>query len=227
MNDIDTIVPLRMPLAASVIAEQLRARILDGSLAAMEHINEAQLAARFNVSRGPVREAVQRLVQEGLLKSTRNRGTFVTDLGPADIEDVYKARGAIEKQSARLTMCNSTDELIHDLKEILAAMARALDEQDWSTIAMRDLEFHQSIVSAAGSHRLSRMFTTLAAETLICIRKTRTVYKDKAAILHEHQGLLNLIEAGDLEGYLTAIDDHMNNSVVMLTAAQTLAASER
>lgn len=209
-----------MPVAANVIAEQLRARILDGSLEALEHINEVQLAARFNVSRGPVREAVQRLVQEGLLKSTRNRGAFVVDLGPEDIEDVYKARAAIERQSARLVLAGPTAELTADLEQILADMAAAFKADNWSEMVLADLKFHQTIVNAAGSHRLSRMFSTLAAETLICIRKFRDVYQQKEASLEQHQKLLDLIQAGDLDGYLAEINTHMDDSITMLQAAE-------
>jgi DNA-binding FadR family transcriptional regulator len=60
---------------------------------------------------GPVREAVQRLVREGLLVSTRNRGTSVVDLGPEDIEDVYTARAAIEREAGRLVLRGDTVQL--------------------------------------------------------------------------------------------------------------------
>jgi DNA-binding GntR family transcriptional regulator len=100
MTGVDNIVPLALRGTSAVIAEQLRERILDGSFAPGEQISEVQLAARLKMSRGPVREAVQRLAQEGLLVSHRNRGVFVVELDGSDIEDVYRGRRAVEKEAA-------------------------------------------------------------------------------------------------------------------------------
>jgi DNA-binding GntR family transcriptional regulator len=98
-------------VTADLIAEYVRDRILEGTFAPSTSINEVQLAARLDISRGPVREAVQRLAQEGLLVSTRNRGTSVVDLGPEDIEDVYTARAAIEREAGRLVLRGDTVQL--------------------------------------------------------------------------------------------------------------------
>ena len=100
MTGVDNIVPPALRGTSTVIADQLRERILDGSFAPGEQISEVQLAARLKMSRGPVREAVQRLAQEGLLVSHRNRGVFVIELDASDIEDVYRGRRAVEKEAA-------------------------------------------------------------------------------------------------------------------------------
>ena len=68
---------------AVVIADQLRERIIDGSFGPGDQINEAQVANQLNVSRGPVREALKRLVQEGLLIGHPNRGVFVRESSAA------------------------------------------------------------------------------------------------------------------------------------------------
>ncbi|MEO6492457.1 MAG: GntR family transcriptional regulator, partial [Ilumatobacteraceae bacterium] len=83
-----------------VIADQIRDRIIDGSYTPGEQINEANVAAELGISRGPVREALQRLNQEGLLISYRNRGVFVVELSVDDVAEIYEARAAIEVGAA-------------------------------------------------------------------------------------------------------------------------------
>lgn len=114
---------------AVVIADQLRERIIDGSFGPGDQINEAQVANQLNVSRGPVREALQRLVQEGLLIGRPNRGVFVRELTLRDIAEVYEAREVIECAAAENIVARSQadrEELVARLEEIdRRACARA------------------------------------------------------------------------------------------------------
>ena len=86
---------------ASIVTERLRANIVDGSLKPGSQLSEVELATGFGVSRGPVREALQRLVQEGLLRSESHRGVFVPVLTDEDVLDVYVAREALESAAIR------------------------------------------------------------------------------------------------------------------------------
>lgn len=214
------IVNFQSKVTADLIAEYLRERILDGTYAPSTNINEVQLAAHLNISRGPLREAVQRLVQEGLLLCTRNYGTSVVDLGTEDIEDIYKARVAIEVEAGRLVLQEDTDELAAELNTILQRMHNALEEDRWQDVAAEDVNFHQTIVQATRSPRLARMFSTLAAETLLCIRQFRHIHGCKETVLEQHRRLQELIRAGDQSGYLAEIEWHLKESVPMLEAAR-------
>lgn len=213
-------IKLQSKVTADLIAEYLRERILDGTFAPSTNINEVQLAAHLNISRGPLREAVQRLVQEGLLVSTRNYGTSVVDLGPEDIEDIYKARVAIELEAGRLVLQHDTAGLAIELNVILERMHHALEEDRWQDVATADLTFHQTIVRATLSPRLDRMFSTLAAETLLCVRQFRHIHQRKEIVLEQHRRLQELIQARDETGYLTEIEWHLKKSVPMLEAAR-------
>jgi DNA-binding GntR family transcriptional regulator len=167
MTGVDNMVPLPLRVTSAVIAEQLRERILDGSFAPGEQISELQLAAKLQMSRGPVREAVQRLAQEGLLVNHRNRGVFVIELEVGDIEDVYRGRRAIEKEAASTVYERGIPAALADrLQEILQNIAQYMNAGDWKKLAREDLHFHETMVEAAQSPRLSRMFSTLAAETM-------------------------------------------------------------
>jgi DNA-binding GntR family transcriptional regulator len=214
------VVNFQSKVTADLIAEYLRERILDGTFAPSASINEVQLAAHLNISRGPLREAVQRLVQEGLLVCTRNYGTSVVNLGPEDIEDIYKARLAIELEAGRLVLQQDTAELAAELNTILERMRGALEDDRWQDVANEDVKFHQAIVQATRSPRLDRMFSTLAAETLLCIRQFRHIHERKETILEQHRRLQEFIRARDEAGYLAEIEWHLKKSVPMLEAAR-------
>ena len=122
--------PVSRESTAGIIARQLRDAIMNGSLPPGAQLGETELAARFQVSRGPLREAMQRLVSEGLLRSERHRGLFVIDLEPADVYDVYIARSAIERAAAVRIVRGDREKVAAALDETVEAMAAAADEDE-------------------------------------------------------------------------------------------------
>ena len=160
--------PIDARNTAIVIADQLRERIIDGSYAPGEQINEAAVAAELEISRGPVREALQRLSQEGLLISFRNRGVFVVELLVGDVAEIYRARTAIEIGAAwTIIEEGKAHSLAVELSAIVESMQPLIERGDWRRVAERDMAFHTSLVAATGNSRMSRMYATLAAEARI------------------------------------------------------------
>src|SRR4051794_22187249 len=88
--------PVQRDSTPSIIAARIRDAVIDGTFPPGMQLSEAHIASRLGVSRGPVREALQRLIQEGLLRAERHRGVFVIELGIADVRDLYLARAAVE-----------------------------------------------------------------------------------------------------------------------------------
>ncbi len=221
MTGVNNIVPLALRGTSAVIADQLRERILDGSFAPGEQISEVQLAARLKMSRGPVREAVQRLAQEGLLVSHRNRGVFVVELDVSDIEDVYRGRRAVEKEAASTVYERGIPAgLVTRLERILQNIEVHMNAGDWLALAREDLQFHETMVEAAQSPRLSRMFSTLAAETMLCLLGFDKRYIRPPTAVEEHQRLLDRLVGGDLAELLAEIDRHTKDAVVSLGSAR-------
>src|SRR5687767_13554219 len=112
---------------AQLIADQLREQIVQGSIRPGQQINESLLAEQLNTSRGPLREALQRLSQEGVLISRRNYGVFVRAVETHDLREIYAVREAIESAAAnRLLDCSPKQikETCEELKEIVGEMAK-------------------------------------------------------------------------------------------------------
>jgi DNA-binding GntR family transcriptional regulator len=221
MSELGELEPVARQSTAELIAAQLRSAIMYGALAPGTQLGESELAARFAVSRGPLREAMQRLVQEGLLRGERHRGLFVIDLSAADVRDVYLARLAIERMACQLIMAGNRGEAVVRLSEALAKLVEAGDRNAMSDA---DQAFHQTLVSCSGNTRLERMAQTLLVETRMCLAALQEHYPEPAELVAEHRALVNAISDGDEQLLLTLIESHMLDSINRLVPPPTPAA---
>jgi DNA-binding GntR family transcriptional regulator len=209
--------PVERKATSSLIADEIRARIIDGSFPPGIQLGEAQLAAQLQVSRGPVREALQRLIQEELLDGRPHRGVFVAELGPEDIADVYRARRAVERTAAEVVVERGDAGALETLAQLVERMDAAAQGGRWSNVVDLDRRFHQLLVDAAGSKRLSRMYRTLLAETAMCMAALEPAYPVRRDIVQEHRQLLEGLRAGDLALVLARTDEHLDKAVRHLT----------
>jgi DNA-binding GntR family transcriptional regulator len=213
MSELGELEPVARQSTAELIAAQLRSAIMYGVLAPGTQLGEAELAARFEVSRGPLREAMQRLVQEGLLRGERHRGLFVIDLTASDVEEIYLARLAIERMACQLIMAGNRGEAVVRLSEALSKLATAADRNAMSDA---DQAFHQTLVSCSGNARLERMAQTLLVETRMCLAALQEHYPESSELVAEHQALVNAISDGDEGLLMSLIESHMLDSIKRL-----------
>ncbi|MFF8764465.1 GntR family transcriptional regulator [Nocardiopsis dassonvillei] len=205
--------PVPRRSTAELIADQLRSAIMYGSLAPGDQLGESELAGQLGVSRGPLREAMQRLVQEGLLRSERHRGLFVRELTPADVRDVYVARLAVERTACELIMRGNRGEAVARLTPAVERLATAAASRDRNAMSDADQAFHQTLVSCAGNSRLERMAQTLLVETRMCLTVMQDVYPEPEELLDEHRRILDAIVDGAEEELLRLIEAHMVDTV--------------
>jgi DNA-binding GntR family transcriptional regulator len=209
--------PVNLESTASIIARQLRAAIMHGSLPPGRQLNEAELAAQFRVSRGPLREAMQRLVQEGLLHSERNRGLFVITLGPDDIRDIYFARAAIERAALSLILQGDPKRVATRSESVHREMKAAARRSDYTALCDADLRFHELLVAQSGSKRLMRMYATLLVESRMCLTAMQDTYRFPDEAVEEHGALVAAIRAGDEARLSRLIDAHTEDALRRLT----------
>jgi len=208
----DVLEPLRRDSTPERIAAQLRSGIVSGRLAAGQALREVEVARQLGVSRGPVREAFQRLIQEGLLEAHPARGVFVPQLIEADVADLYLARGAVETAAARLLASSGTERAFADLSAALAEL-EAAPADDWNELVSLDLNLHEVLVRSTGSKRLARMFGTLAAETRLCMVALESFYPQRADLVTEHAEIVQAILRHDADAATRLLERHMADSV--------------
>jgi DNA-binding GntR family transcriptional regulator len=148
--------------------QALRGALLDGVYLPGERIYEGALAKALGVSRNPVREAVRRLQQDGLLQVRPHYGIYVTTIPPEEIEDVYRIRGALEATAAALAAERMTDQEVEELGAILleqqrvATTAEALPREPVSVVQAD--RFHHAIHVGAHSPRLNVLLEQIYAQ---------------------------------------------------------------
>jgi DNA-binding GntR family transcriptional regulator len=209
--------PVKHESTPSIIAERLRTAIALGRIPPGAQIAEAELGREFGVSRGPIREAMQRLSQEGLLVSVRNRGLFVITMTDDEVRDMYAARTAVERAAAERIMQNDGKNVAAQLLAFVKAMNKAADLGDLDGLSQADMEYHAALVAAAESPRLSRMHNTLLTETRMCLTALEKRYGDLHARVAEHQAIAEAFGAGDRELVAKLLVSHMEDAVGRLT----------
>lgn len=216
VTGLEQLQPIVRASTALLIARRIRDGILSGTLPPGTRLVETRLAEQLGVSRAPVREALQRLIQEGLMDS-RRRGVYIRELTNDDVVDVYLARTACETAAADAIMRAPQDVNWQVLEESLRSLEDAAASSDLKLTLEADRHFHQTLVEAAGSPRLKRMFATLLVETAICLRRLERAYKSGSHLAREHRRILAALRSGDRDETQRAIAAHMDDAVRHLT----------
>jgi len=199
-----------------LIAAQLRKHIADGTLAPGAQLIEMDIAGELGVSRGPVREAIQRLTQEGLLVSVRNRGVFVCEFGANDLRDIYEARTVVEKAAAGVLVAGDHSLAGEELLRCVDRMEEARAASDETAVLEADIAFHERLVEMAASPRLSRMHATLLTETRMCLNRLQGRYDDESVRVAEHMGIAEAIRQGKHDLVLERLDAHKDDALARL-----------
>jgi len=220
MANFDELEPVRRETTAGIIADRIRGGITAGRIGGGSQLGEADLAAQFQVSRGPVREALQRLIQEGLLEGVPNRGVFVVKLGVDDIADIYLARRAVERAAVDALLHDGAPGALRGVERVLRRMESAARNGRWAAVADFDLQFHQELVAASGSSRLDRIESTLLVETRLCMAALQRAYPIREDIVMEHRQIFDALSSRDEELVARLIGSHMDDAVKRLTHAR-------
>jgi DNA-binding GntR family transcriptional regulator len=210
--------PLVQQSTPRIIADKLRQAIGHGELPAGAQLIEAELARQLGVSRGPLREGIQRLTQEGLLISIRNRGVFVIEMNAENVRDMYLARSAVERAAAAQIQtgrdaAGASAALLAIVDEMAVAGARRDDVES----SEADMAFHRQLVARAGSPRLSRMHQTLLTETRMCITALQETYRVSDNRVAEHRAIAEALATGPPAKVDQLLIDHMDDALRRLT----------
>ena len=213
--DLDTLLALPESRGLAVdIAARLRLAILNGHFAPGERLGEELLARSMGVSRGPVREALVRLEREGLVVIRRNRGAVVAQLSPADLDEVYTLRVALERLAMQQAVRRADPDALGQMQAIVDAMAvaaeRGITEQEAAEL---DVRFHDRIYRAGHHRRLYECWTTLRPQIHILLLNRNVAHADfRDYLVASHRALLEALRDRDEARALAVLDDHLLGS---------------
>jgi DNA-binding GntR family transcriptional regulator len=188
------------PLSAEQVCERIRAAILSGELKPGAKLTEQDLAAEFEVSRTPIREAIRQLEVERLVSRTPFVGVTVTQLRPEEVMELLEIREVLEGLVARLATRNMDSLHLQRLKKSLQLLTASARKNDVAAYLDQALAFRRALVECCGSATLSEH--VLAIENRLRLTGSRTALLPgrMEAAIEEHQKLLDAIARGDAEG---------------------------
>jgi len=203
----------------------IRQDIMEGTLPPASRLKMEDLKLRFDAGFSPIREALSKLVGEGLVEFEANRGFRVTPLTRQDLEDIAAARRAVEIEALRLSMINGDDRweagLVSAMHFYRLRTATAFDGPE-NLRAWEEAHdgLHAAMIGACGSPRLMQFQRQLQDQHLRYRRLIVIPQVSEDAHVEEHERLVALVLARDVTGALDHVTRHLMITVEALQSAK-------
>ena len=201
LAQLDSIRQFQGRTLATLVADRLERKVVDGVLTGGERLNEVALAAELGVSRGPIRESIRILERKGLVRVVANRGAFVCDIDEDDMLDLYRIRSAMTGLACELAAeqvnLQADGGMLASLRDLLDRMDLAADTQDLLGYYGLNLAFHARLVDASGSARLKAFNEQLVAQAHLYRRGSLSRVTDMRRSNIEHRAIVAAIASGD------------------------------
>lgn len=192
-----------------IVYLELKHKILTGEIPAGSRLMEVDLAKRMNVSRTPIREAIRRLTDDGLVQMESRKGAYVAQISIKDMLDVFEIREDMEGFCAYLAAGRSSDEQKKQLRRIAEEYQTACVNRDKMRIIHLDEEFHNYIVACCDNDTLRQMVEYVQELSL----RFRYLYYEDDTLYEEtskqHIAMMEAIEAGDGDSARRLADSHV------------------
>lgn len=189
--------------------EQLKAMAVTYQLRPGERLAELDLAKRLKVSRTPIREALNRLVTEGFLTFTPNRGFQCRPLDAKEIFDLYEVRRSLEATAARLAVERASDDELDDLARFLERSRGVPEKTTVMELVRLDEEFHERVAILSRNAELLRILQNINARIRFC-RWIDMENGRRSATQSEHAGVLSALKARDPKKCAEAMNNHIS-----------------
>lgn len=193
------------------VADSLREAILSGRFKRGERLIEDELAESLNVSRGPIRQAIFRLQQEGLVVHETHRGATVAQISLHDASEIYSLRKALEKLAVEQACRNATEADLAPLDAILL-LFQSIPRANMTRrrVAELDIDFHDALFRAAHHGRLYRAWEALRSQIFVFLLLRDGLPEDYLTSWYQaHARLLAIVRSQDVPGAITCIEEHI------------------
>ena len=197
------------------VAAHIRNLILQGELKPGERVLEQEIADVLGVSRGPVRESLRQLEQEGLLEYRRNRGCVVRKFSKEDAAEVFFLRSILESSSVELCGGILSSEILDAMEHVLEQMKIEMDRGSVTGFVEQDQIFHGLIAKACGMDRLYTLWNNLNSVGIaLFLTDSRKNFQLKEQFLR-HKKVLDALKSGDLSEEKKVIVEHYSTGTVL------------
>ncbi|GEA11262.1 GntR family transcriptional regulator [Alteromonas sp. KUL49] len=184
------------------IADVLRSDIISGELAPNTKLNEIQLAERFGVSRGPIRDVILKLTKEGLLVSKNNVGASVNSpLSPELQKLSIDLRKKIEEFAVKAVIESISSDQLNEMDGIIDVMHEHFEKQEYTELTKADITFHQYFIELAGGENLINLWYPI----VIRMRMNYQRIKTSSTLVDEHRDIVNAMRERNVKDAINAI----------------------
>ena len=204
----------------NAVLDALRTAVITGELLPGTLHSVQTLATQLGVSRTPVREALIKLAQQGMVRFERNRGVRVLQTSLHDLEEVFALRLLLEVPATRRAVQLLDAAGRRELRRLYHAMERAAAADDEFRMWEHDRRFHRVLLAASGNGRLAEFVDGLRDVVLRRGVSTARASRGLAEIVEEHRVVLGHVEAGDADGAARAMRAHVLHTAELLIAQE-------
>ena len=209
-----------------IVYQKLRNDILNGNIPGGTHITESSISKQLDVSRTPVREALQRLTQERLITALPRAGYIIEDMSNEDAQDVFSARFEIEALVIKKAVHYITPDELKMLAENIEQARAHIKSGEHKKVTLLDLEFHDIIYRASRSKTFYRICKDLGDLTMK-YRHGLNLEEDLwDAAIKNHETILQALLSGDEDKAAQAIISHGEQAKARLIDVMKKARSE-
>ena len=192
----------------------LKESIVKGFLEPGTKLLENKIAEKMHVSRTPVREAMQKLVAEGFVKTTPNQTMVVTEVSPEDVKEVLQIRGVLEGLAARIAAKKINRREIDELENVVAQMSLYVSKENLSSYCKVDDEFHDLILNICGNKWIIQIRDNLGSFIYRFRIKSLSVPGRLKCSLKEHQAIMEALKKRDSVEADRLSQVHMENTII-------------
>ncbi len=201
-----------MPTVVDYAYEQIWKRVILIGGSEEQRLSDVTLAEQLTMSRTPVRQALERLVQEGLVRSDPRRGFWTRTFTAQDIHEIYDLRRALEVLALRLAAPRLSQEDLKSHLEALYAVRAELDTHPVLHFLQVDIRFHMFITRASGNGRLIHSLSMLRSQ-LCMFQMQDTFYPKRMEIaLNDHEQILLALRAGNVDQAADCLARHIRHA---------------
>ena len=201
-----------IPTVVDYAYEEIWKRVIMIGGSEEQRLSDVTLSEQLGMSRTPVRQALERLVQEGLVRSDPRRGFWTSTFTAQDIHEIYDLRGALEVLAVRLAAPHLSQEDLKSQLEALYAVRAELDVHPVLRFLQVDIRFHMLITRASNNARLIHSLSMLRSQ-LSMFQMQDTFYPERmATALNDHEQVLLALLAGNVEEAAVSLARHIHNA---------------
>ena len=196
-----------------MVTNRLRQAIVDGELAFGTMVSEDALAAAFDVSRTPVREALSQLQLQGLIVIAPQRGSFVFTPDEDDIAEVCEYRKMLESRAATLSMERDAEGTVAALERTVQAMDDAFREDAPKQFGRADTEFHAVLFRQCGNRYLRDAYNLASGKfAALSTNLTRPFLDERQVSYGEHKAMIEHLKRRDIAAFEAALFSHIGRT---------------